>query len=172
MSEIIHISRMACWLHCCSPGNVNGEIMSMRSIAAGILGLVLFQAAQAHAADVMPSFAGAPAGWTVDRFAPLSFSDVGTYQGKSDVLGIGIGTGATPGSFYNTQGESHPTSEGSGSSITANVWRLMSGAPGRRPPFCAPTQPRAGRSPCPSRRTPCSSAPSQPCAPPQHAGPA
>jgi hypothetical protein len=67
----------------------------MRSIAAGILGLVLFQAAQAHAADVMPSFAGAPAGWTVDRFAPLSFSDVGTYQGKSDVLGIGIGTGAT-----------------------------------------------------------------------------
>jgi hypothetical protein len=97
-------------------------IMSMRPIAAGILGLLLFQAAQAHAADVMPPFAGAPAGWTVNRFAPVSFSDVGTYQGKSDVLGIGIGTGATPGSFYNTQGESHPTAGGSGSSITANVF--------------------------------------------------
>ena len=36
-------------------------------------------AAQARAADIMPSFAGAPSGWTVDRFAPLSFSDVGTY---------------------------------------------------------------------------------------------
>jgi hypothetical protein len=53
--------------------------MSKRSIAAGVLGLVLLQAAQARAADIMPSFAGAPSGWTVDRFAPLSFSDVGTY---------------------------------------------------------------------------------------------
>ena len=96
--------------------------MSKRSIAAGVLGLYCYRPHRpARQTSCRRSPELPPVGPWI-RFAPLSFSDVGTYQGKSNVLGIGIGTGPTPGSFYNTPGKSHPTSGGSGSSITANVF--------------------------------------------------
>jgi hypothetical protein len=64
---------------------------------------------------VMPDFASLPTGWTTDRYEPHGFSNVGTYQGRSDVLGIEINRaeGATarpPGfgsQFYDTQGRQH-----------------------------------------------------------------
>ena len=51
---------------------------------------VPFSLLTANAAVIMPDFGGVPAGWTTDRYEPASFTNVGTYQGRSDVLGIGI----------------------------------------------------------------------------------
>ncbi len=90
----------------------------------------LITATAAGAAELMPSFAGAPTGWSVDRYAPNSFSDVGNYQGLTHVLGIGISSAdalnnrpaAYQSSFYNTQGESQAISGGAGSSISAQLY--------------------------------------------------
>src|ERR1017187_2285686 len=83
----------------------------------------------AHA-DLMPSFVNVPTGWTTDRYAPASFANVGTYQGRSDVLGIGISSADAlalrPAGynnyFYNTQGKSYVISGGAGSSISADLY--------------------------------------------------
>lgn len=83
----------------------------------------------ALAAPVMPSFATAPTGWAIDRYDPASFGNVGTYQGRSDVLGIGIDTsgdaanrGAQNGSFYNTQGRQTAVTGGVGSVLSADLF--------------------------------------------------
>lgn len=84
----------------------------------------------AQAAPVMPSFDGAPAGWVVDRYDSDSFSDVGTYQGRNDVLGIGISStdglssrpAAYQSSFYNTQGRQHAISGGAGDTLSAALY--------------------------------------------------
>lgn len=93
------------------------------------LGLSLLPASGLWA-DLMPSFATVPTGWTTDRYAPASFSNVGTYQGRADVLGIGISTadGAAnrpngqQGAFYNTQGMKYAIAGGAGSSISADLY--------------------------------------------------
>jgi hypothetical protein len=91
-----------------------------------LAGLGLLAVASAKADDLMPSFANVPTNWAVDRYLPNSFSDVGTYQGLNDVLGIGITSaqdsanrGAQGATFYNTQGEGYAVSGGAGSSISA-----------------------------------------------------
>jgi len=84
----------------------------------------------AWANELMPSFATVPTGWTVDRYAPDSFANVGNYQGATNVLGIGIGTnGATAnrpagqqGNFYSTQGEGYGITGGAGSSLSAALY--------------------------------------------------
>jgi len=84
----------------------------------------------AHAAPLMPDFANVPTGWTTDRYEPTSFTNVGTYQGRSDVLGIGITSAGNSanrpsgqqGTFYNTQGRQHAISGGAGSSIAADLY--------------------------------------------------
>jgi len=81
-------------------------------------------------ADIMPSFAGAPAGWSTDRYAPSSFTDVGTFQGKDHVLGITISTNdgltnrpaAYQSTFYNTQGMGNAVTGGIGSEIGASLY--------------------------------------------------
>ena len=81
-------------------------------------------------ADATASFVGAPGGWTVDRYAPASFGDVGNYAGHTDVLGIGINSlqgygsrgGGFDNTFYNTQGMATPISGGAGSSISADLF--------------------------------------------------
>lgn len=95
---------------------------------AGI-GMTLFCAA-AQAAPIMPSFSGAPTGWTTDRYAPNSFADVGTYMGRSDVLGIGISNADSlanrpagyQSTFYNTQGKAHAAAGGAGSVLSADLY--------------------------------------------------
>lgn len=108
------------------------------------------------AAPLMPSFDGAPAGWTVDRYAPGTFADIGSYAGRDDVLAIGIrredGAQSRPGAFssqfYNTQGMQYALAGGVGDSISAalyipttwsdagaghvrsDMWGVMSGDPG------------------------------------------
>ncbi len=84
----------------------------------------------AHAADVTPDLAGAPAGWSVDRYSPDSFGDIGTFQGHTDVLGIGIGPNGNyanrpageQSSFYNTQGMGTPVVGGVGDSVSLQLY--------------------------------------------------
>lgn len=84
----------------------------------------------ASAAMVMPDFGDVPTDWTTDRYEPNSFSNVGTYQGRSDVLGIGISDaqgaanrpGGQQGTFYNTQGRKSLISGGAGSVLAADVF--------------------------------------------------
>lgn len=92
-----------------------------------------------HAAVLTPDFANVNAtpaaqfaspGWYTDRYEPTSFSNVGTYQGRNDVLGIGITSAGTlanrasgfNNSFYNTQGRQHLISGSAGSSIAADLY--------------------------------------------------
>lgn len=82
------------------------------------------------AADLMPDFASVPTGWTTDRYDPASFSNVGTYQGRNNVLGIGIDRagklanrgGAYQSTFYNTQGRQHAVTGGAGSFLAADLY--------------------------------------------------
>jgi len=82
------------------------------------------------AAELMPDFAGVPTGWVTDRYDPNSFSNVGTFQGRSNVLGIGItsaeGLNSRPAAyqytFYNTQGRQYAVTGGAGSMISAELW--------------------------------------------------
>ena len=86
-----------------------------------------------NAAVITPDFANVPTGWSVDRYAPATFSDVGTFQGRNNVLGIGIssaqslanraGTGQNS-AFYNTQGDGYQFSglQGAGSVLSADLW--------------------------------------------------
>ena len=98
----------------------------LRTLGAVVVTVV---AASAHAAAVMPNFANVPTGWSTDRYDPASFANVGTYQGRGDVLGIGITTagdaanrGGLSASFYNTQGKQHAVSGGVGSSLSAGLF--------------------------------------------------
>ncbi len=97
---------------------------------AAVAALSVVIVAPANAANLMPSFASAPAGWSVDRYAPDSFLDIGTYQWADNVLGIGIGPNgaynnrpvAYQDSFYNTQGMSKAAVGGVGSVLSAYLY--------------------------------------------------
>jgi hypothetical protein len=81
------------------------------------------------AAPLMPSFANAPTGWTTDRYDPASFGNVGSFQGRNDVLGISISEaqgfgnrGGQNSTFYATQGRKHIISGGAGDSLSADLF--------------------------------------------------
>lgn len=83
----------------------------------------------AQAALVMPNFADVPTGWSTDRYQPAAFANVGTYQGRNDVLGITISSaqsaanrGAQSAMFYNTQGMQHAITGGAGSTLGAALY--------------------------------------------------
>jgi PEP-CTERM motif len=101
----------------------------------------------AQGAALMPDFANVAAspvpqysasGWYTDRYEPNSFSNVGTYQGRANVLGIGISPAqqaasrptGQQGAFHNTQGRQHLAAGGSGSSIAADLFVENSWAQG------------------------------------------
>ena len=83
-----------------------------------------------YAAELMPDFSLVPAGWNMDRYDPASFSNVGTFQGRNNVLGISIDTtgdlanrpAGFQTTFYNTQGRQHGVSGGAGSIISADLF--------------------------------------------------
>jgi hypothetical protein len=95
-----------------------------------LAGAVAILAAPAFAANVTPDFATTvPGSWSVDRYAPDSFSNLGVVQGVDNVLGIGIGpNGATSNrsslsdNYYSTQGEGIPITGGAGDSISAMLY--------------------------------------------------
>jgi len=100
-------------------------------LRTALAAVAVFGAGQsALAAPVLPNLATAPVGWTTDRYDAASFGNVGTYQGRSDVLGISIdrttdlANRAAPyqSSFYNTQGRQTVVSGGAGSVIAADLY--------------------------------------------------
>ncbi|HRH86670.1 MAG TPA: PEP-CTERM sorting domain-containing protein [Rubrivivax sp.] len=101
-----------------------------RWVSAASMAIAATTGGQALAAPVMPDFDNAPSGWSVDRYAPASFADVGTFQGRNNVLGIGINSstdsanrpGGQQGSFYNTQGMKQQISGGAGSVLSADLY--------------------------------------------------
>ena len=103
----------------------NNNNKGLRALGALIAVTAAFAA---HAAPVLPSVTGA--GWTTDRYEPASWTNVGTYQGRNDVLGIGINdtTNAAnrpavqQGAFYNTQGRQIGVTGGTGDSIAADLF--------------------------------------------------
>jgi hypothetical protein len=86
--------------------------------------------AVASAIELMPDYSGLPAGWVTDRYEPASFSNVGVFQGRNDVLGIAISDAQSlanrpagyQSAFYNTQGRQHAVSGGVGSTLSADLW--------------------------------------------------
>ncbi len=92
--------------------------------------MAAFGASLPGASIIMPDFADAPAGWTVDRYAPDSFADIGTFEGREDVLGITISTddglssrpAAYQSTFYNTQGMQYVLTGGAGSLLSAALY--------------------------------------------------
>jgi MYXO-CTERM domain-containing protein len=104
--------------------------MRYRGICAAVTGaLLLGLAGPLAAAELMPDFADVPTGWTTDRYGPASFSNVGTYEGRNDVLGISISEddgfgnrGGQNSTFYATQGRRHQISGGAGDSLSADLY--------------------------------------------------
>jgi hypothetical protein len=112
-------------------GNTPSIQQAVRALTVSFLAAaaIALSAKSATAAELMPDFSTVPTGWSVDRYAPDSFSNVGTYQGATNVLGIGIGPngaaanrGAESGQFYDTQGEGYVISGGSGDSLSADLY--------------------------------------------------
>ena len=102
-----------------------GTVLTL--VAAGML----FSAQPSDAAPLMPDFAagfGSP--WVTDRFEPASFSNIGTFAGRDNVLGIGINSSTDSanrpsgqqGQFYNTQGRQYAVSGGAGSVVSADLY--------------------------------------------------
>jgi hypothetical protein len=106
------------------------KIITATLLLAGVLAWGGLFPAVGHA-DLMPSFADAST-WVVDRYAPHSFGDVGTFQNRNNVLGIEINPAESSenrkatnqeSSFYNTQGRDHPLSGGGiGSVLSAALY--------------------------------------------------
>lgn len=93
------------------------------------LAILAIAALNAQAAPLMPNFADVPTGWTTDRYEPNTFANVGTFQGRDNVLGIGINSaqsaanrGGQSSMFYNTQGRQHAITGGAGSSLGAALY--------------------------------------------------
>jgi len=84
----------------------------------------------ASAAYLMPDYSTVPTGWSTDRYAPNSFSNVGSYQGDNNVLGIGISNAdgyanrpaAYQSTFYNTQGMGYTITGSSGDTLQADLY--------------------------------------------------
>lgn len=83
-----------------------------------------------YANSIMPDFADVPTNWVTDRYQPNVFTSIPTYQGRDNVLEIGInraqGISARPGAyqsmFYNTQGMQYALTGGAGSVLSADLW--------------------------------------------------
>ena len=97
---------------------------------AAIAALLLGTISGANAANLMPDLGAVPTGWSTDRYAPNTFTDVGTYQSEPNVLGIGISSSqgysnrpaAYQSGFYSTQGDGHAITGGAGDSLAAMLY--------------------------------------------------
>lgn len=86
-------------------------------------------AVPAQAVDITPDFANVPTGWTTDRYEPDVFANVGAYEGRNDVLQIGIhedqgsaNRGGQSSTFYNTHGRKHAAVGGTGDRLSADLY--------------------------------------------------
>jgi hypothetical protein len=75
-------------------------------------------------------FLDAPTGWSVDRYAPASFGNIGNYNGLPNAIGLQItsaqGLSSRPYpynvSFYNTQGYAYAVSGGAGDFVNMALY--------------------------------------------------
>jgi hypothetical protein len=127
--------------------------------------LVLAAAAPSHA-GLLPTYplGTTPGTWQVDRYPPNAFSNIGTVNGRSNVLDLGISTAdslpnrppAFQSTFYNTQGRGFaldlPTySVLYGSVYLPSAWGTSSGpAQNRRSDLWGVLSPASGGDTCPS----------------------
>lgn len=99
--------------------------------------IIAVAASNVGAQEVMPSFAGIVTSptqgagvWYTDRYAPSSFGTLGSFQGRSNVLQIGIsnadGLTSRPGPFqslfYNTQGRKFDLGAVGTFTLSADLW--------------------------------------------------
>ena len=106
--------------------------MNCRALVAFSVVFTLAAAATVSAGPIMPDFSTIPTGWTTDRYEPNSFQNVGTFQGRSNVLGIEITSAGNltsrpsgyQSTFYNTQGRKYIFNpiQGDGSFLSADLW--------------------------------------------------
>ncbi len=100
------------------------------TLPALCLGIAIVAASPAAAAPLMPDFSAGFGAWVTDRYEPASFSNIGPFAGRDNVLGIGINsTTSTPnrpsglqGGFYNTQGRQVAVTGGAGSVVSADLY--------------------------------------------------
>lgn len=92
--------------------------------ATGIIAVaVLSSATSAFAINALPDLADVPTGWTTDRYEPTSFSNIGTSEGRDNVLGIEVDSAGNPGGlFYQTEGRKHAVVGGAGDSLAADLF--------------------------------------------------
>ncbi|WP_027192610.1 PEP-CTERM sorting domain-containing protein [Fundidesulfovibrio putealis] len=98
--------------------------------AISLLFVLMLLPVAGFANSIMPDFADVPNGWVTDRYQPNTFANIGTFQGRDNVLEIGInraqGISARPGAyqsmFYNTQGMNYALTGGIGSVLSADLW--------------------------------------------------
>jgi len=92
--------------------------------------VAMLTTATAQAGNIMPDFADIPTGWVTDRYAPDSFANLGTVNGRDNVLGIGISNddgllnrpAGFQSPFYNTQGRQHAVTGGIGDYLAADLF--------------------------------------------------
>jgi hypothetical protein len=97
-------------------------------VVFAVLAMFVTMLAQpASGANITPDLVGP--GWVVDRYAPDTFGNVGPYQGRNDVLGVGISEngghgnrGGQNSTFYATQGMKQSVSGGVGSLVSADLF--------------------------------------------------
>lgn len=98
--------------------------------AISLLFVLMLLPVAGFANSIMPDFADVPNGWVTDRYQPNVFANIGAFQGRDNVLEIGInraqGYSARPSNyqstFYNTQGMNYALAGGAGSVLSADLW--------------------------------------------------
>lgn len=102
--------------------------MFIKKVLAVLAASFIVFALPARAALVLPDLHDP--GWATDRYEPASWANIGTFQGRNNVLQIGVDAStdasARPvgqqGSFYNTQGRQIAVTGAVGDSLKASLW--------------------------------------------------
>ncbi len=105
-------------------------VLRAGTVVTLVTAAMLAWAQPSHAAPLMPDFATGFGTWITDRYEPASFSNIGSFGGRGDVLGIGIDSTTNAanrppgqqGTFYNTQGRQFAVSGGAGSVVAADLY--------------------------------------------------
>jgi hypothetical protein len=102
----------------------------LRTQIFAAVAVAMLTATTAQAGNIMPDFADIPTGWVTDRYEPDSFANLGTVNGRDNVLGIGISNDDSLANrpagfqttFYNTQGRQHAVTGGIGDYLAADLF--------------------------------------------------
>lgn len=113
-------------------GSGVSKLVRLRRRALGAVSLSAICLALAAPAHAAPDYIGYPistdtADWQIDRAGASTFTNVGTYQGRTDVLQLSIAPPAGSSSFVNWQGYSQRTSVPAGNSFIGGDLLIQNG---------------------------------------------